>query len=208
VKIIVTTIPVDIPSREKTGVYNTPEGWSWRCSCGVAAEKPVVERIAARDAYKVHRAAHAATPAKPAGTPDPVAPPEHEKDPVPVTTDKKPVSAPAKKAGGRKKSTTSKATKKKATKKKAAGRTRKAAGSGKGTWYFAKITIKKGEKGEKRTLYPRLSASGMLDSTAAERLGVKPQQKEWWAVQAASQKDASASVKKGGGTRMTPSSAK
>lgn len=101
-----------------------------------------------------------------------------------------------------KKKTAQKKVTKKATSKKASKKVRSRRGKG-GVWCFAKLTT----KGDKK-IFPRLGANGMLDSSAAERLGVKQQQKEWWEVEAATQKEATAIVRKGGGKKMTPAKRK
>lgn len=171
----------------KIGVGLTAEGWAWLCSCGESSAAPVKDRVAARNAYKVHRASHTAP--KPEGTPAADAtPPQQEKDPVATkkkTTQKK---VTKKAAASRKKATGKKATGKKVRSRRGKG----------GVWCFAKLTT----KGDKK-IFPRLGANGMLDSSAAERLGVKQQQKEWWEVEAATQKEATAIVRKGGGKKIT-----
>lgn len=114
---------------------------------------------------------------------------------MPVTEKKVTKKKVTKKKGAKR--ATKKATKKKVAKKKGTGRSRRAAGSP-GVWCFAKITNKAGKK-----LFPRLSGTGVLDKAAAKRLGVKQEQTTWWEVEASSQKEATAAVRKGSGKKVT-----
>ena len=172
------------------GVFKAPEGWTWQCPCGASAAEHVKDRIAARDAYKLHRQTHKTS--EEASTKE-EAPPSvpQESSTTPKPEKETPVPTPKKKA-----------TKKKVAKKKVAKKVAKKKATKKtGDKSVYRIAFVKANKDD-REVAREVSETGELRPRVAKRLGRKKVNK-WTRVSAVDRDEAIRLVREGKGTEFT-----